>query len=115
MKYLLALVALALGGCQALTDIAAALPTPTPQEQCEDGGGRWRPITTYDANGNAQFGGECVGHPEWNQAPVIVRPAPEHGPAVIEVTRPTPHVQPAQKKPPAKKAAPQKDEKDKPA
>lgn len=56
--------AVLLTGCQALKvagDVLDALPPPTPQEQCEQGGGRWRSITTYDAQGNPTAGGgECV-------------------------------------------------------
>lgn len=105
MKYLLALVALALSGCQALTDIAAALPTPTPQEQCEDGGGAWQPITTYDASGNELDGGQCLGHPEWNRAPIVHGTRVQNSPP-----RPTPAPQakPAPKK--DKAAAPAPDE-----
>jgi hypothetical protein len=50
----------ALCGCQTLTDIANAIPPLTPQQQCEDTGGRWISVTTYDANGTPTQTGECI-------------------------------------------------------
>lgn len=50
----------ALSACQTLADIASLIPTPTPQQQCETGGGRWRTITKYDANGIPTYSGECI-------------------------------------------------------
>ena len=56
--------ALLLSGCAALRvagDVLDAIPPPTPQEQCESGGGHWKSVTTYDAQGNPTGGGgECV-------------------------------------------------------
>lgn len=61
MKPLILICALALSGCQTLLGIAAAIPAPTPQENCEASHGHWRSITRYDADGNAtDGGGECV-------------------------------------------------------
>ena len=58
---IIASAALLLGGCSTLGAILDAIPAPTPQEQCEDGGGHWKSITTYDANGNPTGGGgECI-------------------------------------------------------
>lgn len=54
--------ALFLCGCQALKvtgDVLSAL-APTPQEQCQQSGGKWRYITTYDAQDNPTTTGECV-------------------------------------------------------
>lgn len=33
---------------------------PTPEEQCNTGGGAWQNITTYDASGNPTYSGQCV-------------------------------------------------------
>ena len=63
MKAIAACAAVLLvSGCQALKttgDILSAL-APTPQEQCQQSGGKWRYITTYDAQGNPTTTGECV-------------------------------------------------------
>ena len=53
---------LLLSGCQALKvtgDVLSAL-APTPQEQCQQSGGKWHYITTYDAQDNPTTTGECV-------------------------------------------------------
>jgi hypothetical protein len=47
-------------GCQGLVDVLNAIPPPTPQEQCAASGGKWRYVTTYDANGNPTPSGECI-------------------------------------------------------
>ena len=61
MKSAILCAAVLLGGCSTVGAILDAIPPPTPQEQCEDGGGHWRSVTTYDAQGNPTGGGgECV-------------------------------------------------------
>ena len=54
MKALICLAAIALSGCQALkttADVLNAL-SPTPQQQCQQSGGKWRVVTTYGPQGN---------------------------------------------------------------
>lgn len=54
--------ALLLSGCQALKvtgDILSAL-APTPQEQCQQSGGKWRVVTTYGPQGNPYEHQECI-------------------------------------------------------
>ncbi len=55
-------VCCALAGCQALKvagDVLSAI-APTPQQQCQQSGGKWRVITTYGPNGNPHSHEECI-------------------------------------------------------
>ncbi len=59
---LLCFCALLLTGCQALKvtgDVLSAL-APTPQQQCQQSGGRWRVVTTYGPQGNPHEHQECI-------------------------------------------------------
>ena len=64
MKALICLVSIALTGCQALKKTADVLSvlSPTPQQQCQQSGGKWRVVTTYGPQGNPHEQQECVSH-----------------------------------------------------
>lgn len=102
MRFLIP-VLLLLSGCAALGTILDAIPPPTPQEECQSGGGHWRDVTIYDANGNPTDSGECIsgGDHDWsppaviNNTPIVV---PERPPVVVTVNHPPPASHPSKDK-----------------